>query len=55
VQDIQRHSVGGSGVEISRIGLGGYELGLEPDDNLSPEILGQIEGLIPLGPSEAAA
>jgi myo-inositol catabolism protein IolS len=29
---MQRHPVGASGVEISRIGLGGYELGPEPDE-----------------------
>jgi aryl-alcohol dehydrogenase-like predicted oxidoreductase len=33
----QWHSVGGSGVEISRIGLGGYELGPEPDEERDPE------------------
>lgn len=33
----QRHSVGGSGVEISRIGLGGYGLGPEPDEQRDPE------------------
>lgn len=27
MNDMERHSVGGSDVEISRIGLGGYELG----------------------------
>ena len=32
MEETQRHSVGGSGVDISRIGLGGYELGPEPDE-----------------------
>src|SRR5947209_8698350 len=32
MHEMRRHSVGGSGVEISRIGLGGYELGPEPDE-----------------------
>jgi myo-inositol catabolism protein IolS len=32
MHEMQRHSVGGSGVELSRIGLGGYELGPEPDE-----------------------
>jgi aryl-alcohol dehydrogenase-like predicted oxidoreductase len=32
MEHMQRRSVGSSGVEISRIGLGGYELGPEPDE-----------------------
>ena len=32
MEEMERHSIGGSGVEISRIGLGGYELGPEPDE-----------------------
>jgi aryl-alcohol dehydrogenase-like predicted oxidoreductase len=30
---MERHPVGSAGVEISRVGLGGYELGPEPDEN----------------------
>jgi aryl-alcohol dehydrogenase-like predicted oxidoreductase len=32
IEPMERRPVGGSGVEISRIGLGGYELGPEPGD-----------------------
>ena len=32
MHEMRRHSLGGSGVDISRIGLGGYELGPEPDE-----------------------
>ena len=32
MNEMERHSIGGGGVEISRIGLGGYELGPEPDE-----------------------
>lgn len=35
--EMKRHSVGGSGVEISQIGLGGYELGPEPDEQPDAE------------------
>jgi aryl-alcohol dehydrogenase-like predicted oxidoreductase len=32
MNEMERHSIGGSGVAISRIGLGGYELGPEPGE-----------------------
>lgn len=35
--EMKRHAVGGSGVEISQIGLGGYELGPEPDEQPDAE------------------
>jgi aryl-alcohol dehydrogenase-like predicted oxidoreductase len=37
MQEMERNSIGGSGVEISRIGLGGYELGPEPDEEPDAE------------------
>jgi aryl-alcohol dehydrogenase-like predicted oxidoreductase len=37
---MRRQPVGSSGVEISRIGLGGYELGPEPDE--TPDVAGAV-------------
>jgi myo-inositol catabolism protein IolS len=41
---MQRHPVGASGVEISRIGLGGYELGPEPDEEPDAQRAARVIG-----------
>ena len=44
MHEMQRHSVGESGIEISRIGLGGYELGPEPDEKPGAERAARVIG-----------
>jgi aryl-alcohol dehydrogenase-like predicted oxidoreductase len=44
MNELERHSIGGSGVEISRIGLGGYELGPEPDEAPDAERAARVIG-----------
>jgi aryl-alcohol dehydrogenase-like predicted oxidoreductase len=41
---MQRHPVGASGVEISPIGLGGYELGPEPDEEPDAQRAARVIG-----------
>lgn len=44
MNEMERHSIGGSGVEISRIGLGGYELGPEPKEEPDADRAARVIG-----------